>query len=158
MGSRTNMLIQNAKAVAESHNFTHRVEEVISDLQNIISVSMESVIASAEAQRNEEENGDHFSANPPEIEQHLEQEEPEGHFESISVDDLIAESYTYGKSDEQVAKEFIDDLKSHISSYAWLFVAIGIAIDNEDKRDMVKILSNKMNELKAKTNNKKNEA
>lgn len=143
------MMIENAMAVAKSKNFTKRIEDVIGDLQNIVVVAMESVIFSAEAHAEDDDREGNGLPTPPKVEDSIDEAD---HLTEMSVDDLIAESYTYGKTDEEISREFIDDLKTQIGSYAWLFVAIGIALDNEDKKDMVKILSNKMLELKAKSN------
>lgn len=136
-GDKVTNMILNAQDIADKLNFKHKVEDTIEDLLTVIGIAFDSVIASCENNTIDDIESDHFSS--PEL-----KTEPE----NISIDDLIAESYTYGKSDEQISKEFRTDLNDTVKNFAWLLVSIGIALDNEDKRDIVKFLKQKTIELK----------
>ena len=143
-GEKVDGMVRNAKTVADNLNSSNKVEDTISELWGIIGVSIDSVIASCNKEHGDDtEKDDHFAQ--PSIEEHQEDlpEEPA----EISVDDLIAESYTYGKSDEQIADEFRDDLRDTVRHYGWLLVALGIALDHEEKRQIVAILKEKTQEL-----------
>lgn len=143
-GEKIDGMVLNAQEVAKNLNFSNKVEDTISELWGVIGVSIDSVIASCNKERdNDSEEDDHFAK--PTIEEHHEDasEEPT----EISVDDLIAESYTYGKSDEQIADEFRNDLRDTVRHYGWLLVALGIALDHGEKRQIVTILKEKTIEL-----------
>lgn len=143
-GEKIDGMVLNAQEVANNLNFSNKVEDTISELWGVIGVSIDSVIASCNKEPEKEtEEDDHFSQ--PDIEDLHEEthEEPA----EISVDDLIAESYTYGKSDEQIADEFRNDLRDTVRHYGWLLVALGIALDHEEKRQIVAILKEKTQEL-----------
>ena len=135
-------MIVDAQTVADNLNFRSKIDGTIEDMLSVIGIALDSVIASCENHVESNED-DHFSK--PELENHVESEPEQP--KNISVDDLIAESYTYGKSDEQVAEEFKSDLNDTVKNFAWLLVALGIAMDNEDKKQIVQLLKQKTIDL-----------
>lgn len=146
-GSKVVEMIRDAQTVADGHNFTNKVNETIDDLISIVNISLEAVIASCENKLQENNTGsgfEHFES--PTLEEHTEEETQLS--DNLLVDGLLAESYTYGKSDEQIAGEFKGDLNKTIRDYAWIFVAIGIALDSQDKREIANVLTKKMIEIK----------
>lgn len=151
-GPKIDGMVANAKEVAATMNFTNKVEDTINDLWSIIGMSIDSVVESCNRHSengNKAENSDHFMA--PTINDHLEDTDDLSEPTQLSVDDLIAESYTYGKTDEQIADEFLGDLRSTVKQYAWVLVAIGIALDHEEKKALTEILKIKSNQLQQMT-------
>ena len=139
-GDKVRRMIQDAKDVSNSLKFTNKVTNTIDDLLAVINVSMESIKKSVEM-------GSPKTINPflepfaPEIESIASEDD------QINIDKLIADSYNYGKSDVEMADSFKKDLDETIRDFAWLFVAIGIALDNEDKKDIINILKVKAQEI-----------
>lgn len=136
-GAKVDGMVKNAKEVSNGLNFTSRIEATVDDLWSVISIAINAVAESGENTQ-ESDRDDHFTS--PSIEDHSGDEEKHEEISEISVDDLIAESYTHGKTDEEIAEEFKNDLKSTVRHFAWIFVSIGIALDHEEKTKLVETL------------------
>ncbi len=151
-GAKIENMVRDAKTVADDLKFTNKIEDTINDLWGIIGIAMDSIVASC-SKHESSDNENHFA--PPSLDDHVDYEddepEVEGEIGEFSVDKLIAQSYTFGKSDEEIADDFRNDLKGTISHYAWLFVALGIALDHEGKREIVEVLKKKALELQVRT-------
>lgn len=151
-GPKIENMVRDAKTVAEDLKFTSKIEDTINDLWGIIGIAMDSIVASCSKNESSEKEN-HFA--PPSLDDHVDYEDDESEVEGeageFSVDKLIAQSYTFGKSDEEIADDFRNDLKGTISHYAWLFVALGIALDHEGKREIVEVLKKKALELQVRT-------
>lgn len=147
-GEKVDGMVKNAQEVASNLEFSNKVEDTINELWGVISLSINSVVTACDKELGkdidkDEDDIDSFSPYSPEYSYEDIPEEPE----EISIDQLIAQSNTYGKPAEQVANEFRDDLKDTIRHYAWLLVALGIALDHEEKREIIAILKGKSKEL-----------
>lgn len=142
--------INKAKELARTMQFEDHVNGAIDDLNTILSLAMEALTDSFTEHlkkvepKNEPGNlefSDHFEE--PTLESTIFSEEKSEEPDEISVDDLIGASYSFGKTDEEKADEFVTDLKATVSHYAWLFVAIGMTMEAENKQEIVKILEQK---------------
>lgn len=131
-GEKVCGMIENAQIVADNLKFRSKVDQTVDDLISVVEIAMQSILHATE----NKDGDDHFGQ--PEL--------PEEQ-SSMSVDDLIAESYVYGKSDEEISGEFKKDLHATIKDFSWLLVSIGIALDNEDKIEITKMLKQKTIEL-----------
>ena len=156
-GKKLEDLISRTKDLASSMNFEGQVNDAVGDLNTIISMAMEALtdsftehISKIEDRKSEDVVlSDHFTE--PTLESSIYSEEKSEELEEISVDDLIGESYSYGKTDDEKAVEFVTDLKATVAHYAWLFVAIGVAIEAENKQKLISIIEQKALALQRKT-------
>lgn len=135
-GEKLDGLVDCAKGVAENLKFSDKIENTINELWEVINVFMNST-----ANVINEDKDDHFS------EPVLETKETEHSFDNISIDDLIIESYSFGKTEEELFNEVAGELKATVRQYCWLLVALGIALDHEDKKQIVKSLKIKCDQL-----------
>lgn len=119
-----NILIERSKRDIASVGFTDRIEGMVEDESVFVELTIDSLKRSFEnalenmVPKSEEE----FKV--PEIEE-------EGEVGEINIEELIAESYNVGKSDEEKSQAIMTDLKEVFKMYAYLFIAIGQQLEIE---------------------------
>lgn len=130
-GATLNAEINKARECIKRANFTSSVSSAISDglhsskLQlKILELSCINEINKVISEREWLDLGQ-----PPEIEPNTD----EPNFEDIDIDALIIESYAAGKSDIEIASDFMSDFKSILEMYAYLFIAIGIQVRTHEE-------------------------
>lgn len=119
-----NILIEQSKRDIASVGFTDSIEGMVEDESVFVELTIDSLKRSFEnalenmVPKSEEE----FKV--PEIEE-------EGEVGEINIEELIAESYNVGKSDEEKSQAIMTDLKEVFKMYAYLFIAIGQQLEIE---------------------------
>ena len=118
-----NLLIERSKKDIASVGFTKRIEGMVDDESVFVELTIDSLKRSFEnALENMIPKGEE-EFKVPEI---SEIEEGE-----INIEELIADSYNVGKSDEEKSEAIITDLKEVFKMYAYLFIAIGQQLEIE---------------------------
>lgn len=122
-----NILIERSRADIASVGFTERIEGMVDDESVFVEMTIDSLKRSFEnALENMIPKGEE-EFKVPEISE-IEDVEEEG---EINIEELIADSYNVGKSDEEKSEAIITDLKEVFKMYAYLFIAIGQQLEIE---------------------------
>lgn len=118
-----NILIERSRADIASVGFTKRIEGMVEDESVFVEMTIDSLKRSFEnALENMIPKEEEFKV--PEIEDVEEDWE-------INTEELIADSYNVGKSDEEKSQAIMTDLKDVFKMYAYLFIAIGQQLEIE---------------------------
>lgn len=129
--------VKYARDMAARANFTSKVKDLVTDETEFFKLSLEAVkngfkdlieLQAKQLERLEESNP--FELNTPTVEESIESDD---HFNEINIDELISESYTAGKTDEEQVGDLIDDLDAVFDLYAHIFISIGIKLE-ENRR------------------------
>ena len=154
-GEKLDNIILEAKNFAIDLKFKSRIDDSVIDLNKVISTAMDSVVNArgGNTAPTGDDSSDHFTqptldSNIEELDAFSTEDENEPDFSKIDVDDLISESYIHGKSNEQIANEFVDDLQSVVEHYAWLFVALGAKMQEHRDAEVIQLLEAKVNRLR----------
>lgn len=119
-----NILIERSRADIASVGFTERIEGMVEDESVFVEMTIDSLKRSFE---NALENM------IPKVEEEFKVPEIEDVEEDweINTEELIADSYNVGKSDEEKSQAIMADLKDVFKMYAYLFIAIGQQLEIE---------------------------
>lgn len=120
-----NVLIERSKKDIAAVGFSDRIDGMVEDESVFVELTIDSLKKSFEkalGNLTEKEN----EPEVPQVEDFF--EEPE-----INIEELIAESYNIGKTDEEKSQAIMTDLKEVFKMYAYLFIAIGQQLEIEKK-------------------------
>lgn len=120
-----NVLIERSKKDIATVGFSDRIDGMVEDESVFVELTIDSLKKSFEkalGNLTEKEN----EPEVPQVEDFF--EEPE-----INIEELIAESYNIGKTDEEKSQAIMTDLKEVFKMYAYLFIAIGQQLEIEKK-------------------------
>lgn len=119
-----NVIIERSKKDIASVGFTDRIDGMVEDESVFVELTIASLKRSFEdALENMIPKGEE-EFKVPEIEEDEELGE-------INIEELIADSYNVGKSDEEKSQAIMTDLKEVFKMYAYLFIAIGQQLEIE---------------------------
>lgn len=118
-----NILVERSKKDIATVGFSDRIDGMVEDESVFVELTIDSLKKSFEKALENIRNGEDVPE-IPEIEDSF--EEPE-----INIDELIAESYNIGKTDEEKSQAIMTDLKEVFKMYAYLFIAIGQQLEIE---------------------------
>lgn len=121
-----NILVERSKKDITTVGFSDRIDGMVEDESVFVELTIDSLKKSFEKALENIRNGEDVPKIPEisEIEDSF--EEPE-----INIDELIAESYNIGKTDEEKSQAIMTDLKEVFKMYAYLFIAIGQQLEIE---------------------------
>jgi len=148
-GAKLEKLINETKQSAIRLEFTHQIDNVIGDLTAIVMSAIDTLKASfSEYIEDEHMVDNNLPFEPEQIEKPEDFDTPITDIDTVNVDALILESYTFNKSDEELSDKFSADVKEAIKQYSYLLLTLGVEMHKEEMRKELSRLSN----LKKKEN------
>lgn len=119
-----NVIIDGARNDITKVGFSEKINELVNDEAVFVELTIDSLKRSFEKALENMVEKDEEEFKIPEFEDLVEDSE-------INIDDLVAESYNVGKTDEEKSEAIINDLKEVFKMYAYLFIAIGQQLEAE---------------------------